>query len=497
MTVQPEIVSHHEGGPRDEIAADSVSVRTADDIARLLAERNLPGGRGCVTWAWILSVPLLAVNLVGTMAVGDWVNFWGSLAAIVTGKALETKAWLADTRRAALLLSDLDREWLGPLIEALTYPTATVRDVARLRLTTLLPALGEGAAEALSPARRALLFDHLTRWNAWRQPDLIRAILRFGAAAGEERALEGTQELARMRTFSVAQRQVRQAARRGLPELEHRIAASAAAERKASTGNAVEAASRDQNRALSPEARSWLEAVDAESARRPAMRFAFLLASWGVMVPYALYQIVNQWREGYIPGVLLALVGGILATQLYRFTLTPQQIRLASKLGSVENVEAVGPLAEMLSWPDERMKSMAIAALTRLLPRLKTSETHLLGPTQRCVLYDMLRLANARRHAEFQIALLKSLEQVGDLDAVPYVRSLAATNPATRQEQRVVAAAAECLPFLEGCAPQNRSSQILLRAATDEARDAALLRPGGRQTEPEPALLVRSVYPPD
>src|SRR5205823_4214565 len=97
----------------------------------------------------------------------------------------------------------------------------------------------------------------------------------------------------------------------------------------------------------------------------------------------------------------------------------------------------------------------------------------------------------------FQIALLRALEQVGDRDALPHVRGLAESIPATMRQRQVVRAANDCLPYLEACAEQNRNSQILLRAITDPILESNLLRPIGKQGEADPDLLVRVASPPD
>ena len=363
-------------------------------------------------------------------------------------------------------------------------------------MTTLLPVATALDSARLTPAQRALLFDHLSPTNAAMYPDFVTAILRFAAETGEEHALAGTEQLAAMVGYTVAQRRVRAVARECLPKLEKAVVERHGELSLAFGGGAVEwipsqpAAS--PARLLSPEAQAWLAEVDAESGKTPGMRFGFLLATWGSALPFTLYHAIDgvisgQWFKAILSGLSAGCV-----SQAYRLTLTPQQARLASKLANVDDVQAVGPLAEMITWPDERIKSMAMAALIRLLPRMMSSDTQLLSSGQRASLYQTLRLSNARRHAEFLEALLKALEQVGDIAALPYVRSLADSEALTLRQKRVVEAAKSCLPFLEGCAEQNRNSQMLLRATCgDGLSDERLLRPVGSQTAPNSDLLVR------
>ena len=473
----------------------TAKVRTADDITRLLAERNLPSGRGGpVIWAWLLGLPLLWILLSSIWFEDDVTLFWGFVFAALTTRAISRISANAMNARAALLLPELNGEWLGPLIDALTHPAGALREIARLRLITILPTLTEYDYDTLSPARRALLFDHLAPGKAARDVDLAGAILQFGAAVGDAQAAESAQRLAGVSAYTFARVRVRTIARGLLPRLEERVVVRIQSKRSESADIPRDRAP-ETERQLSPEARSWLAEIEAESVRRPGMRFGFLLASWGVIVPYMLYEAVKQWQAGNPVWAAISALGAGLATQLYRFALRPQQVRLAAKLGSVDNVEAVGPLAEMVAWPDERIRSMAIAALTRLLPRMRSSDTQLLSPVQRSILYSCLTPANARRYAEFQIALLSALEQVGDTDALPFVQSLAGERPSTLRERQVVEAANACLPYLEGCAHQNRNTQILLRPISDTVLDANLLRPARTQIDINPDLLVRTAAP--
>ena len=470
--------------------------KTAEDIERLLIEYDLPGWRGGpVVWAWIVAVPILWVMVIMSFLSGEWLAFWPSLLALLTGRTVTKMSSICDARDA-LQLPELDRKWLGPLIEALIYTKGSVRSVARHRLLTVLPTAERADADSLSPGRRALLYDHLTPSKAITGPDLLCAILRFGAAMGDEMALAGTDQLAGMTAYTSAQRRVRVAARACLPMLERSILEQAEA-------GFVESANSRTNyridigtgREISAQARMWLDEAAAEPDKRPGMRFVFLLASWGVIVPYTVYQAVIQWRTGsVIPALFFTLVA-IWFTQLHRFALTPNQARMAGKLASVDDVQAVGALTEMTSWPDDRIRSMAIAALVRLLPRVKASDTQLLSPDQRTQLYQWLRIANANRHAVFQIALLGALEQVGDTAALPYVRALAGERSVTLPQQNVIDAAIRCLPFLEECAQHNSSSQVLLRPITDQTHDANLLR-SAKPVDIDPDQLVRVASPP-
>jgi hypothetical protein len=460
---------------------------SAEDVQRRLAEKELPAGRGgLLVWAWVVAVPVLWAAAVVAVLNAEWPVFFMWLLALLTGRTVSRLSLDNAHRRAAILLPDLDQSWLGALVESLVFGSSNARSIARLRLTTVLPTLDSRDGSRLTDTQRALLFDQLTPANAAAQPDLVTEVLRYAADSGDHFAVEGAGQLARMRAWTRAQRRVRQAARSILPRLEAAIAQHAA--KSASVPSAARPAEQQQAD-LTPEKRAWLDQAEDEPKKQPGMRFAFLLAVWAIIVPFGLYQTISAFQRGDWFAVLAAGVFTAFTTQAHRLTLTPQQTRVAARLASIDDVQAVGYLAEMTTWPDDRIKAMALSALTRLLPRMKSTDTHLLSASQRTLLYQMLHLSKARKQAEFLEALLKALEQVGDTAAIPCVRGLADSEPASLRQSSVVKAARECLPYLEGCAQQNRDSQILLRPTASDAQEN-LLRPAAQSSSPH-ELLVR------
>jgi hypothetical protein len=467
-------------------------VWTVEDIKRLLAERELPTPRGGpLTWAWILAVPFLWWAVILAPSSGpegaEW--FFAIAFTLMTARLIARLARENSHRRTALLLPELDAEWVGALVEAQAFGGPTLRSIARQRLVTVLPSIKPVKMGCLTDAQRALLFDQLTHINALTQPDFIVAIIRFAANLGDDLAIEGMYRLARLPGLTHSLRTVRREARSALPDLE-----SAAAKRISMLGEEAFARHRDDApyaRNLSPEAQALLDNAEEERKKQPAMRFVFLLAVWGIVFPFGVFQVFDQIGQGNWHWAALFAAGSALISQAHKLALTPRQTMTASRLASVDDVQAVGPLAEMTTWPDDRIKSMAMAALTRLLPRMKSTDTQLLSTTQRALLYQSLRLSNARRNAEFLEALLHALEQVGDTEAIPYVRALAESQPTSMRQRRVVESARECLPFLEGCAQQNRNSQVLLLAATSDVEES-LLRPAASTPLMSAELLVRA-----
>jgi hypothetical protein len=246
---------------------------------------------------------------------------------------------------------------------------------------------------------------------------------------------------------------------------------------------------------IAPEVDAKLKTLEAacRHAQQPSMRVGYLLGIWGIVTPYSLYWAYTNLVHGdWLPGLLS---GGLAlaTTQAHRLALTSKHREMARLLAGLDDVQAVGRLAEALEWPDPQMRRVAIRALTPLLPRLQASDSARLSPRQRAALYRMLKMSNARAHAEFLIALLKALEQIGDGTAVPYVESLAESRPLSARQAAIQEAAQECLPYLKELARQDGYSQTLLRAsAAAEPAAEGLLRPAYGSPDTEPATLLRA-----
>lgn len=137
---------------------------------------------------------------------------------------------------------------------------------------------------------------------------------------------------------------------------------------------------------------------------------------------------------------------------------------------------------------------MAALLLTHLLPRLKASDTAALTDGQRTALGRTL--TRHVRNADYLVAALAALEQVGDERALPVVENLAAGRIPTAEAKRVQAAAQECLPYLQTRSEQQRASQTLLRASALSATPSdTLLRPAQGALPTEPSELLRPGTP--
>ncbi|HZO87572.1 MAG TPA: hypothetical protein VFB38_04475 [Chthonomonadaceae bacterium] len=512
IQAQPLIQGQAEAGHCERPPAQTILAPDVESVARILAHSRLRMRRGVVVWLWKLLTPLLVVAPCLSLVHADWAWSAGSTFLLLTALRIHGLTTSLEQAQAALQASSvMDKRWVGALVEALEWPHKRVQSIARLLLNRLLPQFQEEDVRWLQADQRACLYRQLTPLQAARNPEFVTTILEALARIGDAQAPPSMQRLAEMLAFTAAMRRVRAAARASLALLEERLeagdiglptapetAASAAGQQSAESSDAEAAQGAAE---VSPEVarasahvEAQLRALEQEIRRQqPGMRIGFLIAAWGVIVPctatktgLALAQ--HDWLQGLIWAGLL-----IAATQLYRLTLTRKHTEIARRLARLDDVQGIGRLAAALEWPDGEIRAIVMHALTRLLPRLKASDAALLSAEQRACLYRMLKMSYARAQADFILAVLKALEQVGDAAAVPYVARLANSVPHSARQRRVREAAIECLPYLQDRAQQSQMRQTLLRASNvSGTAPEVLLRPAAGKAGDVPEQMLRA-----
>ncbi len=167
--------------------------------------------------------------------------------------------------------------------------------------------------------------------------------------------------------------------------------------------------------------------------------------------------------------------------------------KAASELTAIDDLRAVGPLAESLDIEEHDINAQVQTALIRLLPRLQSSDAALLDANSRACLNRALGGLNET----FTLAILKAYEQIGDESALPFVDRLARGEAAAGKAMlepspRIIEAALECREFLRLRVERQRASQTLLRGASRlEAAPDTLLR-AAQQTTTDPEQLLRA-----
>jgi hypothetical protein len=155
------------------------------------------------------------------------------------------------------------------------------------------------------------------------------------------------------------------------------------------------------------------------------------------------------------------------------------------------DARAAGWLIHELRFGNKHTRPETREALTRVLPRLKASDRRRLDSNHLNYLHYLLGTTSPIRDAEFLLALLKALEQVGDSRFLGPVRHLAARRAWSPNQRRVQSAARSCLVFLEQKAEQERIRQTLLRPTSAEALPAeTLLRPVEGAADFNPSELL-------
>ncbi|HLV81665.1 MAG TPA: hypothetical protein VKT32_15370 [Chthonomonadaceae bacterium] len=468
-------------GPRlDGPPAPPGEANAAETLAAILELRRFRRKRGLLVWTWTLLGPLLGLGLLACLVVGldtpivlPGLLLFGFLLATVY--RLNRQADQLEAMQAAVLTADLESCRPGPLAELLEWPHRRVRSVARLHLLRLLPALDSRDSDSLDADQRACLRHRLSVYNALTDGEFVCTALNALGVIGDTKALPYVEKLAGKGwlMWLPSARRARKAARLCLLRLEGREGGATAEEERQS--RLREAQERADAEATAP-------AGAAENSRQedhPQMRAAFLIAAWCIITPYLAIQAVLAFSRGEgLIGLGYGLFA-LLTTQLYRATLTTRHMREVRALAKTEEIGKVGALADILDWPDPYLRHLAAGALARLLPRLKASDAHLLNAQQRLSIYRMLDMAHANTYCDFLKRVLLALEQIGDVEAVPYVERLAnATLTRSMREESVKKAAIECLPYLKTVAAQNQAHQTLLRAsAAAETAPEALLRP--------------------
>ena len=463
------------------------------EVARLVQEGQ-KSELGIMASVWFVATPFLGIwTLVNLFSSDQKVFLSGFL--LLTAIKLYQATVQNDQLRGAISLRGTNSAWIGPLTEILEWPVPRAKNIAKYALTYLLPSITPTDWADLTPHQRQILYTRLAPQYSRTESTFQMALLDGIRRAGDTSALAHVERLATLRHwFSPERKRLIERAKECVAHLvlmEHEEAIRASNMARSEFDLEMQTPTVQEH--IPPELQALITEIREarEKSSQPGMRLPYLLASWCVIVPFCAFQTFVQFSAG---SKMLAALWAFLAvtgTQLYRLTLLPWQTASARRLAEYDSVKGVGLMVEVLEWPDPASKLAATSALIRLLPRLKTSDAHLLNPEQRQILYKRLTVGNVRAEFDLIMAILKALEQVGDLSAVGYVQKLSQARAITSAQMRVVQAAQDCLPYLLKKAEANQSSQYLLRASyAEDHNPATLLRPA-RDDSVAPEELLR------
>lgn len=237
-----------------------------------------------------------------------------------------------------------------------------------------------------------------------------------------------------------------------------------------------------------------------KEAKKKTWRYLLCVSMGLPVILYPLYCMLFAFLDGpFLPWVdlsflyaLLIILGGLLGGALGylggKTMISRRQKEAAGMLVQQEAVEGIGPLMEVLEFQggmslwNRAQREQAVAALVRLLPRLRANESIHLTKLQRKMWYR----AMSQYNLEFAQASLAALVQVGDRAAIPAVRRIALRFPVLAQEASV------CLQALQDRTPQE-ANRLLRPAHAPGASSQTLLRPAGHVGESDSGLLLRPV----
>ncbi len=230
-------------------------------------------------------------------------------------------------------------------------------------------------------------------------------------------------------------------------------------------------------------------AEEAKKRKKKLQGLRILGICYGVLVVSILILSLVEHTRGMFGVFRLLSFTGIIAGIGAASKVQKEGVR---KLAKSPDIRGVGHFIEALDFGDKEIRAEAVDALMGQLPRLKASDSRLLNDDQRAVLYKQLRGKNTK----LILAILESLEQIGDAKAIPPVESLAGNAGSESRDSQIAASAKACLPALRLRAEQERASQTLLRPTTNEgAESEILLRPMANAQDTPAEQLLRAANP--
>jgi len=281
---------------------------------------------------------------------------------------------------------------------------------------------------------------------------------------------------------------------------------------------------------LTAESTADVAGIVAEVADGIAWQSRF--TRWGIALPAGILALVGfslasiHFRIGtpaFIqllaqPAVMVALavflVGVPITAALAILTHAAKLSSHSRNLADMDDVQLIGPLIDLLGMENVRVRTHAMRALTRLLPRLTADNTECLTTPRRERLAKLVRMnpdfflykdlgsflrpPTLDRQAniaaiDFRVAILESYARIGGTLELPTVRQLAESTSPNPAQVRLREAARAVLPAVEARAALQRITAqdgMLLRPAASGADSGILLQPAD-SAPVEPASLLR------
>ncbi len=171
------------------------------------------------------------------------------------------------------------------------------------------------------------------------------------------------------------------------------------------------------------------------------------------------------------------------------------QINAARLLSRIDDVRAVGPLANALEsrdlWVVSSTRALAAESLVRLLPNVSSADANLLNSSQRECLYRALDHAGLF-DADLTSAVIRVMGKIGDETAERPLRKLIANRYFIGRHSELHVEAEAALDAIHARVASAQAPEMLLRASVGTEEPGSLLRAIQPEPDINPEQLVRS-----
>jgi HEAT repeat protein len=171
------------------------------------------------------------------------------------------------------------------------------------------------------------------------------------------------------------------------------------------------------------------------------------------------------------------------------------QIQAARLLSQIDDVRAVGPLADALEsrdlWVVSSTRTLAAEALIRLLPHVTANDEALLNSSQRECLYRALDHAGLF-DADLTSAVIQVMGRIGGESAVRPLQKLIGNRYFVGRHSELQTEAEAALEAIQARVIQTQAPEVLLRAAAQADEPGVLLRAVKPGLIDNPEQLLRS-----
>jgi hypothetical protein len=234
-----------------------------------------------------------------------------------------------------------------------------------------------------------------------------------------------------------------------------------------------------------------LAVLRTESEKRQKRSRYYVIGIMGAFGLLCIAGLVVYFIKGHFPGDLFTTLSSFAGCAGVAAAVSQTQKDATAKLTEVDDVRAVGWLAEALQFGDKKLRWASLVALSRLLPRLTAQDKDLLNANQLHILCKEIARRRPACDLEVGRAILHAFEQTADELVVRTIRRLSEqTSDADPRHRAIAEAAQEALPRIESSAERNRVEQSLLRPsqAVDDP-STTLVRPASLTPADETLLL--------